>query len=315
MQSSIQRSRTTATTNSQVNSGVRAEMTWQFLDFTRQPTINSVSKLLAQRYASMYFLETWSIKYKQLLPVISAKIGHSYTIIAQSQRNSAKFVWQGSKQGASVSRIWGKVTQHITTLFRDSSSKPITSYPAHSRGLFLSRWDVHYCRRSKQVSSRVARWPRWINSAGAAQQRSSTPGYWTSKGSKWSDLTIQYSAKLYLSANAVTRQAIVRPQQSDILSNSNSTLKTTMNKLVDQRFKLWHCSIDWISMEFLSGWCQQRNADFEFNRSKSFEFQAEAARDLATDTVKRQSMLWFLNPWIHNCWSSSRFIQNCISQR
>ena len=93
MQSSIQRSRTTTTTNSQANSRVRAEMTWQFLDFTRQPTINSASAgYSAQRYAFYLFsrdlVNQIQSNYFQLLA--QKELITSYTIIAQSQRNSAK---------------------------------------------------------------------------------------------------------------------------------------------------------------------------------------------------------------------------------
>ena len=37
---------------------------------------------------------------------------------------------------------------------------------------------------------------------------------------------------------------------------------------------------------FYQGGVNNANADSEFNRSKSFEFEAEAARDRATDTVR-----------------------------
>ena len=89
----IRRSRTTDTTNSRATSRVQAEVTWQFLDFSRQPTINSASaSYSAQRYGFYLFsrdlVSQIQTTYYQLLA--QKDLITSYTIIAKSQKLSAE---------------------------------------------------------------------------------------------------------------------------------------------------------------------------------------------------------------------------------
>ena len=127
MQSSIQRSRTTTTTNSQANSRVRAEMTWQFLDFTRQPTINSASaSYSAQRYAFYLFsrdlVNQIQLNYFQLLA--QKDLSLPTRLLLNRREIRQKYNKQGSKQGVSVSGFGSKLRSVLQHSFTTDSIHP-----------------------------------------------------------------------------------------------------------------------------------------------------------------------------------------------
>ena len=297
MQSSIQRRRTTDTTNSQANSRVQAEVTWQFLDFTRQPTINSASaSYSAQRYAFYVFsrdlVNQIQTNYYQL--IAQKDLITSYTIIAQSQRNSAKVQQTRFEAGrVSLQDLGQSYAAYYNTLSRLIQSIQTYYELSSSLARLVSLPDETFIIVEGQNKFQ-AEWPYDLDKSIALARLNNDrvlQALELSKGSKWSGISQLNSTlpTLYLSANA-------RYQGSDRSTTRVQDAETTRNAVSQNSYEktsLWSRDSNYdvaaligFRWNFYQGGVNNANANSEFNRSKSLEFKAEAERDRATDTVR-----------------------------
>ena len=296
-QSSIQRRRITDTTDSNANSQIRAEVSWQFLDFTRQPTINSASaSYSAQRYAFYLFsrdlVNQIQTNYYQLLA--QKDLITSYTIIAKSQRNSAKVQQTRFEAGrVSLQDLGQSYAAYYNTLSRLIQS--IQTYYELSSALarLVSLPEETFIIVEGQNKFQ-AEWPYDLDKSIALARLNNDrvlQALELSKGSKWSGISQLNSTlpTLYLSANA-------RYQGSDRSTTRVQDAETTRNAVSQNSYEktsLWSGDSNYdvtaligFRWNFYQGGVNNANANSEFNRSKSLEFKAEAERDRATDTVR-----------------------------
>ena len=296
-QSSIQRRRITDTTDSNANSQIRAEVSWQFLDFTRQPKINSASaSYSAQRYAFYLFsrdlVNQIQTNYYQLLA--QKDLITSYTIIAQSQRNSANVQQTRFEAGrVSLQDLGQSYAAYYNTLSRLIQS--IQTYYELSSALarLVSLPDETFIIVEGQNKFQ-AEWPYDLDKSIALARLNNDrvlQALELSKGSKWSGISQLNSTlpTLYLSANA-------RYQGSDRSTTRVQDAETTRNAVSQNSYEktsLWSRDSNYdvaaligFRWNFYQGGVNNANANSEFNRSKSLEFKAEAERDRATDTVR-----------------------------
>ena len=295
----IRRSRTTDTTNSRATSRVQAEVTWQFLDFSRQPTINSASaSYSAQRYGFYLFsrdlVSQIQTTYYQLLA--QKDLITSYTIIAKSQKLSAEVQRARFDAGrVSLQDLGQSYAAYYNTLSRLIQS--IQSYYEFSSTLArLVSLPEETFIITKGESKFQADWPFDLDESIALARLNNDrvlQAVELSEGSKWSGISQLNSTlpKLYLSANAnyLGSESSLNSNQDVELESSGAGINgdsytTTSVWSRDSNYDI--SALIGFRWTFYQGGVNDANASFDFNQSKAFEFEAESFRNRATETVR-----------------------------
>ncbi len=297
---SITRTRTTETTTSRANTNLQAAVQWDFLDFTRQPTINSSSAAYAaQRYTFYVFardlVNEIQTTYYQLLA--QKDLIDSYIIIAQSLKNTAEVQQAQFEAGrvnlqdlgqsyASYYNALSTLIQSIQTYYQFSSTMArLVSLPeetfiiTNQNHKFQGEWEY-----GLEESIDLAR----LNNDRVlvAMERS--------KEARWSGISElkRTLPTLYLQARANylgTDQSLETSQDTELVETGGIGQSSSQYLTSSQWSRVSNYDLSALigfRWDFYQGGVNSARAASAFNRSKALEFEAEANRNLVTERVR-----------------------------
>lgn len=293
---SITRNRTTQTTVSNTSTGFQGRVTWNFLDFSRQPSINSASaSYSAQRYGFYIFsrdlVNQIQTTYYRL--VAQKDLITSYTVVARSQKQSAEVQLTRFEAGrVSLQDVGQSYAAYYNTLSQLVQSVRIYYQLSSTLARLVSLPEETFINTVDKNEFQGI-WPYDLNQSISLARLNNDRiqrSLELSKASKWSGIS-----QLNLTLPILYLQASANYLGSELRTNTYQDSESQSMKMTRDYISssLWKRDSNYdisalfgFRWNFYQGGVNNANANAEFNRSKALEFQAESNRNLATENVR-----------------------------